>query len=93
MLLPLARDANRSVLVILVFPSILLWIVAALGTLIWAFILMGAHTAAAGPSLGPEKIQSIGVNEHSSSLTQESENKLFRRYSGAKTPGSGGWGV
>lgn len=71
----------------LVFPSIFLWIVAALGTLIWTFISMGAHTSAAGPSPCPEKIQSI---ERSSSLTQEPENKLFRRYSGAKTPGSGG---
>lgn len=93
MLLLLAKDANRGVLVVLVFPSIFLWIVATLGTLIWTFISMGAHTSAAGPSLCPEKIQSIGVNEHSSSLTQESENKLFRRYSGAKTPGSGGCGV
>lgn len=90
MLLLQAKDANRSVLVILVFPSIFLWIVATLGRPIWTFILTGAHTSAAGPSLCPEKIQSIGVNEHSSSLTQESENKLFRCYSGAKAPGSGG---
>lgn len=91
MLLLLAKDANRSVLVVLVFPSILLRTVAPLGTPIWTFIF----TSAAGPSLCPEKIrfhrrERAFLLAHAGIRAQVVQT--LQRSQDTRKCGGGGWG-